>query len=219
MLKRRTSLADETAEILRGMILLGKLPPGTPLPEREISAALGISRTPLREAVRLLEKEGLVEYSPSRRPSVANPSLHEITNYLRVQGALEALGGELACANATDDELTAIARLNEEMQDLSGKDDPLTSFKRDMAFHSAIVAAGHNEPLSETHATYNARLWRARFLSSQRESGRESTQNEHQTIIDTLMTRNPEQTAAALKRHLNTAVINIANALRDSSPT
>jgi DNA-binding GntR family transcriptional regulator len=215
VLKKRSNLADDTADVLRGMILLEQLPPGMPLPERDISAALGISRTPLREAIRLLEREGLVEYSASRRPRVANPSLEEIADYLRVQGALEALGGELACANATDTELENIARLNREMLEMSGEEDPLISFKRDMEVHSAIVAAGHNEPLVETHATYNARLWRARFVSSQRRMSRDSTIREHQDIVKALLSRNPQKTAQALKSHLTTAISNIAKALKE----
>ena len=214
-LKKRSSLADETADILRGMILLEKLPPGMALPERDMSSALGISRTPLREAIRLLEWEGLVEYSASRRPRVANPSLEEISKYLCVQGALEALGGELACSNASDKELQNIANLNQQMLETLGEEDPLVSFERDMAVHTAIVAAGHNEPLAETHATYNARLWRARFVSSQRKMSRDSTKREHQEIVDALLSRNPKKTAEALKSHLTTAISNIAKALKE----
>ncbi len=214
-LKKRSSLADDTADLLRGMILLEKYPPGMVLSEREVSASLGISRTPLREAIRLLEREGLVEYSASRRPRVANPSLDEIADYLKVQGALEALGGELACANASDKEFEQIARLNEEMIELYGEENPLDSFQRDMAVHSAIVAAGHNAPLIRTHATYNARLWRARFMSSQRRVSRESTMQEHRDIVSALIARDARRTSTALRNHLTTAVSNIALAMEE----
>ncbi len=211
---RPASLAEEAAAALREMILLETLPAGTALPERDLSGGLGISRTPLREAIRILANEGLVEYSASRRPRVADPTLAEITDYLRVQGALESLSGELACAVASNAELDRIARLNEEMLERNGKDDPVTSFKRDMAFHRSIVAASHNGPLSETHATYNARLWRARFMSSQRRQGRESTRAEHEQIVAALLRRDAEATATSLKNHLATAVGNINLALK-----
>jgi DNA-binding GntR family transcriptional regulator len=216
-LKKRNSLADNTVDILREMILLEKLEPGTPLPERDISAAMGISRTPLREAIQILEREGLIEYSPSRRPSVANPTIEEITDYLRIQGALEALAGELACANASDQELANVSKLNQEMLDMNGEDDPLVSFERDMFFHSAIVAASHNLPLVETHSNYNARLWRARFLSSQRHKSRNNTRQEHQEIVDALLSRNSKAASQALQHHLTTAVSNIAKALEEKA--
>ena len=169
----------------------------------------------MREAIRLLEVEGLIEYSASRRPRVANPTLEEISDYLRVQGALEALAGELACANATEEELQHVAELNHQMHEMSGKEEPLVSFERDMAFHRAIVFSGRNKPLAETHATYNARLWRARFVSSQRKATRDTTRHEHQTIVDALMSRNPKDTASALKQHLTTAISNISKAFEE----
>lgn len=214
-LKKRTSLSDDIADILRGRILLEKYYPGMQLSEREIAASLGISRTPLREAIRTLEREGLIEYSASRRPRVANPSIEEIADNLRVQGHLEALGGELACANATDKELEQIAQMNEELIAHYGKEDPLDNFQRDMSVHSAIVAAGRNKPLIRTHATYNARLWRARFISSQRKRNSERTFAEHREIVDALISRDAERASIALRSHLTTAVSNIAQALEE----
>ena len=88
-LLRSPSLAEDAAQTLRKMILLEKLPPGTALPERDLSQALGISRTPLREAIRLLAGEGLVQYTAARRPFVADPSLEEINDCLRIQVCLK----------------------------------------------------------------------------------------------------------------------------------
>jgi len=87
-LKPRKSLASEAADNLREFIMLGKLAPGMPVRERDLAEAFGISRTPLKEALRILEGEGLIAYGPTRRPSVADPSLDEINDWLRVQGAL-----------------------------------------------------------------------------------------------------------------------------------
>ena len=92
-LKPRQSLASEAADNLREFILLGRLAPGMPVRERDLAEAFGISRTPLKEALRILEAEGLIVYGPTRRPRVADPSLAEINDWLRVQGALEALAG------------------------------------------------------------------------------------------------------------------------------
>jgi len=92
----RQRLGDQIAAVLRQQILLGDLKPGNNIPERETSAALGVSRTPLREALLVLEAEGLVEMAPAKSPTVAQPSLIEVTHLLLVQSALEALAGECA---------------------------------------------------------------------------------------------------------------------------
>ena len=195
------------------MILLEKLSASTLLPERDLAQALGVSRTPMREAIRLLANEGLVSYTPSRRPFVADPSLEEINECLRVQGALEALAGEWACTRATDEEINAIVRLNTSIKEAGDTQEKLQAFRFDMQFHQAIVAAARNKALADTHATYNARLWRVRFLSSQRQAGRVETRLEHLKIIESLQARDPSATAAALKQHLRTAENNVAAAL------
>ncbi len=209
-LRKRTTLSEDIADLPRSRVLLEKYYLGMPLSEREIAASIGISRTPLREAVRNLEREGLIEYSPSRCPRLADPTLGEIADYLCAQGQLQALGRELACANATDQELENIASLNDAMIKRYSKDEPLESFQRDMSVHAATVAAGRNEPLIQIHATYNARLWRARFISSQHRISCKRTFEEHREIVNALLERDAGRTAKALRHHLTTAVSNIA---------
>ncbi|MEM1430383.1 MAG: GntR family transcriptional regulator [Pseudomonadota bacterium] len=211
-LKPRQSLASEAAESLREFIMLGKLAPGMPVRERDLAEVFGISRTPLKEALRILEGEGLIVYGPTRRPRVADPSLREINDWLRVQGALEALAGELACEMASAAQLDEIVEINASIEEARDTDGPLEAFRRDMRFHEAIVAASGNGALAETHATYNARLWRVRFLSSQRVPGRDVTRQEHQDIVDALTARDAAAARRALKQHLRTAETNIAAA-------
>lgn len=218
-LKPRKSLASEAADNLREFIMLGKLAPGMPVRERDLAEAFGISRTPLKEALRILEGEGLITYGPTRRPFVADPSLQEINDWLRVQGALEALAGELACELASDAQLDEIEHLNTMIKEARNTDGKLVAFRLDMAFHDAIVAASGNRALIETHATYNARLWRVRFLSSQRASGREMTRSEHLQIIEALKARDAKAARRALKQHLRTAETNIAAAKAEEGDT
>lgn len=209
VVKPRRTLADEAASTLREFILLGKLSPGTVVPERDLAEALGVSRTPLREALRLLENEGLVEYSATRRPRVADPSVEELTQNISVLGALEGLAGETACSVATDDEIANIQALGAEMDAKSGLLEPLAFFQLDMNFHGAIVEASRNEPLIETHRQYNARLWRARFLSSQQVDRRDTTLAQHHKITAALTERDPKATRRALREHLQSTIENI----------
>jgi len=211
----RLTLAEVTADKLREFILLEKLPPGAPIAERDVAAALGISRTPLRAALAILEQEGLIDYSVTRRPRVANPSLDVITQNLVVMGALEALAGELACHYASDEEIARIVELNRQMQEKAEALEPLEFFRTDMAMHKTIVRASCNAPLIETHRQYNTRLWRSRFVSSRRRAGRERTLAEHGAIATALSARNAQATAAALRAHLSSAVNNISFALQE----
>ena len=93
----RKRLGDQIADVLRKQILLGELRPGQNIPERETAEALGVSRTPLREALVILDGEGLVLMAPAKSPIIADPSIEDITQLLLVQSALEALAGECAC--------------------------------------------------------------------------------------------------------------------------
>lgn len=206
----RKSLSEEAADRLRDFILLEKLAPGDSINERDLAEALAISRTPLREALRLLEVEGLVEYSPSRRPFVADPDLETLSQNLSVLGALEALAGEQACRNATQYEIEEIGRICQAMIDRSEKDDPLTFFRRDMSFHEAIVRVSGNRPLAATQRQYNARLWRARFISSRSKPNRPQTLREHELVFEALARRDAAGCAKALRTHLNSTVDNVA---------
>ncbi|MFK7995263.1 MAG: GntR family transcriptional regulator [Granulosicoccus sp.] len=213
----RKSLAEHIADELRDLVLLEKLAPGAPIPERETADALGVSRTPLRESLRILASEGLIEIAPNRPPRVANPSLDELKGLLQVQGSLEALAGELACDIATDAQLTEISRLADEMVEVSDQCDPLEFFQKDMKFHESIVAASQNHALIDTHKTYNSRLWRARFISSRRRVNRTGTLDQHHEIVEALLARQRRKCAKALRAHLEVGYKNIKTALSESS--
>ena len=135
----RRSLSAEAADTLRELILLEKLAPGTPVPERDLAEGLGISRTPLKDALRILETEGLIEYGPTRRPRVADPSLEDIEQNVVVLSALEALAGDLACTAATDTDIEDIRAKDHAMREASASVSELEFFHLDMAFHARIV--------------------------------------------------------------------------------
>ncbi len=214
----RRSLAEEAADALRDLILVEKLAPGVPVPERDLAAGLGISRTPLKEALRILEFEGLIEFGPTRRPRVASPSLEELSQNISVLGALEALAGETACGLATDQEIVGIGQINDRLVALPGDVQDLEFFRLDMSFHGAIVTASHNSALAATHWQYNAKLWRARFMSSRQVDRRANTLAEHCAIVDALLARKPRKTAAALRDHLKSTIRNITGLLGRGRP-
>ncbi|MEE2946046.1 MAG: GntR family transcriptional regulator [Pseudomonadota bacterium] len=219
--KQPRSLAEQSADKLRELILLEKLPPSLPVNERDLSDMLSVSRTPVRDAIKMLEVEGLIDYSETRRPRVADPEMDTLSQWLLVQGALEGLAGEQACIHATHKELDNIIAIHGQMVELAESDDRMRLFKLDMEFHSAIVMAAHLPPLVETHKLYNSRLWSARFISSQRRANRQQQQMKHQGIVDALMARNETAASKALTAHLRNAISNIkaARAERDALKT
>ncbi|MDF1610186.1 GntR family transcriptional regulator [Hoeflea sp. YIM 152468] len=205
----RQSLGEQVADILREQILLGDLKPGDTIPERETSAALAVSRTPLREALLMLEVEGLIEMAPARTPMVAKPSLLEVTHLLLVQSALEALAGECSCEEATEEEIEEIEAMHQTMLEMMDNPDPVEFFKIDMGFHEAIVASTKNLPLIKTHKQFHARLWRARFLSARRRSAREMAMIDHGRIVEGLRRRDKELVSSAMRQHLRLAIDNV----------
>jgi DNA-binding GntR family transcriptional regulator len=213
----RRSLSAEAADALRELILLEKLAPGTPVPERDL--AEGISRTPLKDALRILETEGLIEYGPTRRPRVADPSLEEIAQNIDVLGALEALAGDLACQVATGEDIADITALQQHMQDACDDLQALDFFHLDMSFHARIVEAARNAPLSRTHKQYNARLWRARFMSSRQVDRRDNTLSEHAAITEALRARDGRCTAREMRRHLKSTIRNLKRVRSENGET
>ena len=209
------SLAEAIAYELRREILRGNLPPGAPIKERDNAERQGVSRTPMREAIRILAKEGLVQLRPLRSPIVANPSLEEIIDQIRVLHALEMLSGELACTHATDAEIAAIGALKDRIETIYGVADTLDVFELDMQFHTAIVAAAHNGALAETHGAYMARLWRARYLSARRKLSRDRVLRQHKAIHAALVARDASAIKAEIGAHLGAMVVNIEDHFRE----
>ncbi len=140
---------------------------------------------------------------------MADPPLSQLSDWLDVQGALEGLAGELACQKATDEELKKIADLQDLMVDLAESEDRYRLFGIDMQFHNAIVAAAHNPALAETHRTFNARLWRARFVSARQMANRAIQIRKHQDIVEALLARNGVAASRALRQHMANAIRNI----------
>lgn len=196
------SRAERIADRLRRDILLGVLAPGVPIKERDSARDMGVSRTPMREAIRILAKEGLVSLRPSRSPVVAQPTLKDVTDAIDVLTALELLSVRLACARASDAEIAAIREIEREVTARYQALDPVARFEHDMAFHKAIAAAAHNPMLAETHAAYLARLWRARYLSTLSPRAVDGILMQHAAIADALGARDAARAEAELATHL-----------------
>lgn len=205
------TLPEQIATRLRRDILRGVLPPGTAVKERDHAAELGVSRTPLREAIRILAKEGLVQLRPARSPIVAKPSFEEVADNIEVMSALEVLSARLTCERASDAEIESIAEVADRMAELYDSLDMLDIFEIDMSFHRAIARATGNPVLAEVHQSLLARLWRARYLSASRKRSRERVLRQHAEIVAALRARDAETAQAHVQAHLDHLLVNVAD--------
>ncbi len=199
------SKGAQVAERIREMIIQDELPPGAPIRERALSERLDVSRTPLREALKILSAEGLVELHPNRGALVAAPSSREIRELLQLLGVLEAFAGELACETVTEQELSELRALHFEMLAAYTRGDRLGYFRRNQDIHLALVAATRNQALIAHHRVLNARVYRARYICNLRTQRWESAIKEHEQILEALAARDAAALSAILRGHVITA--------------
>lgn len=198
----RLPLTSQVATIVRDMIVQDRFEPGERIRERQLSEELNVSRTPLREALKILEGEKLISLLPNRGAVVADPAPSEVRELLQVLGALEALGGRLAAENATDADIAEIRALHFEMLAAFSRKDRLAYFKLNQSIHTSIVAASCNASLIDTHIHFNARLYRVRYRSNQRNAKWHEAMDQHEDIILALEARDGELLASRLSAHL-----------------
>jgi len=198
----RQNLHDVIVTRVRDMIIEGTLAPGTRIHEGNLGAELGVSRTPLREALKYLASEGLIELVPSRGAVVRRFGAKDVRDSLIVLGHLEALAGRLACANATDAEIGAIRGLHDEMMRLYAARDRLPYFKLNQEIHSSILRSCRNEALASVHATLQARLKRIRYIGNERQEKWAGAVADHAEIIAALEVRDGNRLARALEAHM-----------------
>ncbi len=210
-------LTKSVANRLRDMIAQDALPAGERIRERALAETLQVSRTPLREALKVLATEGLVELFPNRGAVVSNPDPTEVQDLLQVLGVLEALGGELACARASAADLDEVQALHYEMLAAYARKDRLTYFKVNQQIHKAIVAISGNTSLIETHARINAQLYRVRYRSNSRNTKWDVAIKEHEAILDALQARDSRALSKILRSHLGSTWANVSETFADSA--
>jgi len=206
----KLSLVASVAQQLRDMIAQNELAPGDRIREQALAERLAVSRTPLREALRILAAERLIELLPNRGAIVAALSMNEVEDLLSVLGQLEALAGEQAALNGTDAEIAEIKALHYEMLATFERGDRLAYFKLNQAIHRAIVAASQNGALAELHDQLNARLYRIRYQSNLANENWRKAIREHGAILDALERRAASELARILRAHLGSTWSNIS---------
>lgn len=209
----RRPLHEEAADRLRELIEQGRLPPGARLNERLLTGQLGVSRTPLREAFKVLATEGLVELLPNRGAVVTQLNAARLAEALAVMGALEALAGELACANATDAQIREIRALHYEMLAYHARGDLAGYFKFNQAIHLKIVKYSGNATLANIYRQLNGNVRRARYMANLSKERWDAAVREHGEILAALGARDVKRIKALLSDHLAHKLASVLAAL------
>lgn len=199
----RRPLQEEAAARLRDLITQGVIPAGARLNEVALCAQLGVSRTPLREAVRLLAGEGLVDLVPARGAVVRRLTVKDVADSLTVLKALETLAGRLACAAGSDAGIAGIEALHAAMMERYAARDRLAYFKLNQAIHTAIVALTGNSTLVWAHEAIQSRMKHIRFIGNAEPDKWAGAVAEHEGMVRALRNRDGEALAAVLAVHLD----------------
>ena len=197
-----TALHEQAAVQLRQMLVEGQIAPGAKLNERALSEALHVSRTPLREAIKMLAAEGLVELLPNRGAVALALSEADVQHTFEVMAGLEAQSGELAAQRITEAELAEIRAMHFEMLAAWTRRDLSAYYRLNAAIHRAINSAAKNPVLSNTYHQVNARLQALRFRSNQDEDKWASAVQEHERMVAALAQRDGAAMRAVLLTHL-----------------
>ncbi|WP_170984293.1 GntR family transcriptional regulator [Rhodoligotrophos defluvii] len=198
----RRSLHDDIADLLRDRIVEGKMPPGSFVDEAELVQSLGVSRTPIREALKVLAFEGLVTIFPNRGSYVARLAPEDARALIEVLAELEGFSAYLACQRLTEADLIVLRRLHEDMVAAFKKKNKLEYFNLNQNIHLKMVACARNEYLRETHRGYTSRLRRVRYLGTPTPEQWRGSVQEHEEILRALEARDADKARARVTSHV-----------------
>lgn len=196
------NLYREVADRIRELIERGILTPGERISEKQLCEKFGVSRTPLREALKVLTSEGLVEILPNRGARVTRLTVKKVRNTYNVMAALEGLSGELACQNISDEDIEAIQRLHETMLTHYRNRELQPYFRVNQQIHEHIIAAADNEILEEMYNNLSQRVKRVRYSKKMTDDYWKRAVDDHEAMIEALQKRDGAMLGGILREHL-----------------
>lgn len=213
----RLHLHDVLVERLRDLLTEGEFPPGEKINEKALTEAFGVSRTPLREALKVLASEGLVTLTPNRGARVAKLSEEDLDDVFPVLMSLEGLAGRLACERMSDGEIGRVEALQARMEKEFEDGDRSAYFHTNQEIHEAILEGSQNEVLITTHRSLAGRIRRARYLANMSPERWRQAVDEHRAILDALKSRDIARISDLLVAHLSNKLESVRASIRDGS--
>ncbi len=214
------SLHNDLLGQIRDYIVEGHLKPGSRIPERELCERFDVSRTPLREALKVLASEGLIELLPNRGARVRQFSEADIRNLFELIAGLDFIAGRTACERISDEDIAAIERMHLEMYAHYLRHELADYFRLNQKIHQAIVDAAANPFLSSNYAAANAIVRRLRYSANLIHRDRLSdAMREHEAIVDALRRRDGDKMSKLMFDHMRGKCDAVCEYLREHQPT
>ena len=196
-------LREIVYEELRDLILKGEIKPGTRMMEIELAEDMGVSRTPIREAIRKLEKEGLVTIEPRRGAYVSDASVKDMVDILEVRATLEGLAAFLAAQRMTQAEKLELLETSQRFNEALRVGDMAAMIKIDTKFHHLVFAAGRNKHLMQMVEALQELVLRFRYIYYKDFKRAEEMPAEHMKIYEAIAANDPEQARESAFNHID----------------
>ncbi len=197
----RPTLHQGLLERLRQMIQDGELPPGTRLSEQALCQQFDVSRTPLREALKILAADGYVDWRTNRGIRVAEIQSAEVVGAFELLGAIERLIGDVLCQRLTADDMQALEVMHADMVRLHERSMRAEYFRLNQAIHAALARLTRNPVIEDVYGSLQRRVYRARALSNTERLRWDESVQEHERIMAALRARDAARLAAELVAH------------------
>ena len=208
-------LRDVVFNTLREAILKGDLKPGERLMELQLASKLGVSRTPIREAIRMLEQEGLAVTMPRRGAEVAKMTLKDMEDVLEIREALDELAVRLACTRITEEQLNRLTEVKEEFEMSTRTGNVKKIAEADVSFHDVIYEATGNPKLVSLLNTLRAQVYRYRVDYVKNPKNYPVLKREHEANLQGLRDGNTDLAAAAMHEHVVNQAVAVTEVIRE----
>ena len=213
----RQSLHGQVADRLRDMLVHGELVPGEKVPVAALSQTLGVSLTPLREALKVLAEEGLVELTPNRGARVIPYTAEEAEALFEVIAGLESLAAELAASRMSNEELADLEAAHKKMRSYFEEKKRDQYFEINSHIHKKIVGYSSNDILINTHSKLMVRANRGRYIAIVDPERWREAMAEHEAVMEAFRARDAEHAGRIWRVHLLRSGQAVQNALRRQS--
>lgn len=203
---------------LREAIIVGELKPGERLMEVKLADKMGVSRTPVREAIRKLELEGLVEMLPRKGAHVADLSIKDIMDVLEVRSTLDGLASSLSALRITDDEVKELRHQLTQFISYAERENLQGSIKKDVEFHDIIYRSSRNDKLIQISNNLREQVQRFRIIYIKDYGSTRELVKEHTRIYDAIARRDPEAAMKQAQDHIKNQEETIIRFIRKNEP-